>query len=446
MNNRQISRRAPGMGAASTGTWLALFALLAGMAVATPAAAQLNAENFAQLGFNFSPPGARSAAMGGAFIPLADDATAAETNPAGLTQLLYPQLSFEYKALEYTRTLEEPVADGTSSSEFANQVALPSFASLAYPFSDGDAVIGFFGHQLVDYRSTVASAGVDFGSGLFLRPYTSDIDMSVQNVGGALAFRLGSLMSLGVAGGASQLDMTVDFPRYDVPIFEPGYLANRLVVDGSGSGSFANAGVLLKFGSVLQIGGVYKLRPSFSGMEYRLEDAEGELLPASSAYNNQGEFTVKVPDSWGGGVAVRPYELFTLSASAVVNRYSQLADNTETVFLESIDPDETLNSEDYVANDAVDIHAGAELILFLGTTPLAVRGGAAMIAASNTFYVGPDPIERLLWGTEPNESTLQFSAGLGTVLFGRLQLEAAGVMGEQRSEVVASIVYFFEQL
>ena len=38
--------------------------------------------------FSFSNPGARSLGMGGAFVGLADDATAAYTNPAGLTQLV----------------------------------------------------------------------------------------------------------------------------------------------------------------------------------------------------------------------------------------------------------------------------------------------------------------------------------------------------------------------
>jgi hypothetical protein len=37
--------------------------------------------------FRFNNPGARANAMGGAFIGLADDATAAYTNPAGLTIL-----------------------------------------------------------------------------------------------------------------------------------------------------------------------------------------------------------------------------------------------------------------------------------------------------------------------------------------------------------------------
>jgi long-chain fatty acid transport protein len=38
-----------------------------------------------QVDLNLSNPGARSLALGGAFVALADDATAAFANPAGLT-------------------------------------------------------------------------------------------------------------------------------------------------------------------------------------------------------------------------------------------------------------------------------------------------------------------------------------------------------------------------
>jgi hypothetical protein len=41
--------------------------------------------------FDFLNPGARSLALGSAFIAVADDATAAFTNPAGLTFLVKPE-------------------------------------------------------------------------------------------------------------------------------------------------------------------------------------------------------------------------------------------------------------------------------------------------------------------------------------------------------------------
>src|SRR5213082_4262112 len=52
-------------------------------------------EALSGLQFNFGNPGARSLGMGGAFLGLADDASAAEANPAGLTILRKPEVSIE---------------------------------------------------------------------------------------------------------------------------------------------------------------------------------------------------------------------------------------------------------------------------------------------------------------------------------------------------------------
>ncbi|MBK6729134.1 MAG: hypothetical protein IPG63_18400 [Xanthomonadales bacterium] len=63
------------------------------LAAASSAFAVTDEEGNASLQFNFSAPGARSLAMGGAFIGLADDATAAFSNPARLVQLASPEVS-----------------------------------------------------------------------------------------------------------------------------------------------------------------------------------------------------------------------------------------------------------------------------------------------------------------------------------------------------------------
>ena len=47
--------------------------------------------------FDFSLPGARSRGMGGAFVAIADDATSVYSNPAGLTNLFRPEVSFEFR-------------------------------------------------------------------------------------------------------------------------------------------------------------------------------------------------------------------------------------------------------------------------------------------------------------------------------------------------------------
>ncbi len=77
--------------------------------------------------------GARAVGMGGAFIAVADDATAASWNPAGLTQLRKPEISF---AFSYFRRREDysskshPEAAGLQRSLSKDL----NYLSIAYPF------------------------------------------------------------------------------------------------------------------------------------------------------------------------------------------------------------------------------------------------------------------------------------------------------------------------
>src|SRR5258705_13873106 len=102
--------------------------------VALPAAAQnTDIESLSGLQFNFGNPGARSLGMGGAFIGLADDASAAEANPAGLTILRKPEFSIEGRNyLEQqimTTTGVYPDLTRTAFTHYSDRVE-PSFASI----------------------------------------------------------------------------------------------------------------------------------------------------------------------------------------------------------------------------------------------------------------------------------------------------------------------------
>ena len=412
-------------------------ALLA-LAGVTPAAAQINVENFAQVGFNFSAPGARSSAMGGAFIALADDATAAETNPAGLTTLLRPEISFEYKGVEYTRTVP-PEAGGEpdAGTQFNDQVAIPSFASIVYPI--GGVTLGVFRHELVNYRSQTYGEGFVLPDGGHLFPYTTNLDMRVENYGGAAALQMGPV-SIGVAGGISRLSMELQYLRYQVQRFEPEWLANQVIVapeDGSESGYFVNAGFLLRPSERFAIGGVYRLRPKFD--EMRLQSLNRFDVPFETTPDTS--FVVNVPDAIGAGIAMRPHDLLTVSFDAVWNRYSQIADTMAFTFVGS--GADTLIAEDFVADDGIDYRGGAELILLVGQTYIALRGGASYTAPSNTYYIGGRESTQLLWGTEPGDPLIGYSAGIGTQLFGLLQLDLAGTYSDERTEVIASGVLRF---
>ena len=66
----------------------------------SPAVAVTDEEIFRDFRFNFINPGGRSLGLGGAFISIADDATAAQTNPAGLTNLFEPQVFSEIRLIK----------------------------------------------------------------------------------------------------------------------------------------------------------------------------------------------------------------------------------------------------------------------------------------------------------------------------------------------------------
>src|SRR5205823_6570262 len=88
------------------------------------------------LQFNFGNPGARSLAMGGAFLGLADDASAAEANPAGLTILRKREVSLEVRNYQeqqlFTTSGTFPDIRRTAFSHYSQRVQL-TFGSFVYP-------------------------------------------------------------------------------------------------------------------------------------------------------------------------------------------------------------------------------------------------------------------------------------------------------------------------
>ena len=67
---------------------------------APPAAAQLDSALLSKLRFNLTNPGGKSLAMGGAFSAIADDATAALANPAGLGLISSIEIAVSGKRVE----------------------------------------------------------------------------------------------------------------------------------------------------------------------------------------------------------------------------------------------------------------------------------------------------------------------------------------------------------
>lgn len=103
--------------------------------------------------------GARALGMGGAFIAVADDASAASWNPAGLAILQRPEASFVWKALDrQTQSISASTASYrdtrvASTAVFSGSVERltsrsPDFVSISYPFKvKGVKLVGQLDYQ-----------------------------------------------------------------------------------------------------------------------------------------------------------------------------------------------------------------------------------------------------------------------------------------------------------
>src|SRR6266480_4016469 len=127
-----------------------LFILIA--LVAVPAAAQnTDIESLSGLQFNFGNPGARSLGMAGAFLGLADDASAAEANPAGLTILRKPEVSIEGRNFLEQQVLTTsgtfPDVQRTAFTHYSQRAQL-AFASIVVPLPHNFTLGAYFHEPL----------------------------------------------------------------------------------------------------------------------------------------------------------------------------------------------------------------------------------------------------------------------------------------------------------
>src|SRR3954468_2582334 len=101
---------------------------------------QTNLEPNAGVQFNFSPRGAGNLVLGGPFLALAFDASAAYTNPAGLTTIIQPEALIETRYWNYTHVFTDHgkfnsdagTVAGLRDGEARNQITGLSFASYVY--------------------------------------------------------------------------------------------------------------------------------------------------------------------------------------------------------------------------------------------------------------------------------------------------------------------------
>jgi long-chain fatty acid transport protein len=401
---------------------LSLFTLL----LSAPGVAQnVDIEALSGLQFNFSNPGARAMGMGGAFLGLADDASAAESNPAGLTILRTPEVSIEGRNFEiiqqFNTTGAFPDIQREGFSIHSDRVEL-SFASFVYPMGNG--VIAGYYHQPLKVEGEVNALTDTFLGIPFFRqtpvyyqpignppgsegpvsldrcidiinqtgdpfacqqwdmlPFVTSVNTQMRTAGLSLAYKFGPL-SLGGSVRYQTFESLASTFRVSTDAFRVTHQVVQATFDGSDfteeSDTTFTVGFKWDLRSNLSLGGVYKQGAEFNTHVFEdFQDGQGFRLLSDQT-------TFHVPDVYGLGISYRPIPLLTINVDAVEVKYSNLTDNFQSIFPEVA----ILGQNAYETKDVTEIHAGFEYF-FTTTIPFAIRGGWWRDPAHAMKYVGP---------------------------------------------------------
>lgn len=411
------------------------------------AAAQTNSEINAGIQFNFSSPGARSLAFGGAFVGLADDATAAYTNPAGLTNLSLPEVAFEGRSWDYTTTFVDygnasgqatagahcqngvgDCIDGVVMGESSKSTSGLSFLSVAY--AKGNWAIAVYRHELAHFRASFedqSKQGIFFnvsGSTVPGRyyPITAETELDVVNYGFSGALRVSRSFSLGL--GVSYYDLGLDSltTRYkvsDTQGFAPGEYyglplrenntRNTVTEKGDDTAIGVSVGLLVRATDSLSLGVVYRQGPKFdcTSTAVRLDPA-GDTTTL--------ETVLHVPDVIGLGVAYRLSDRATLSFDYDFVRYSQLTEDIK-------DPYSGADLDDYVVDDGNELHLGFEYLFLSQKVIIPVRLGVWQDPDHKIRYEGDFDAERARFSGGDDE--VHYTAGIGVAVGTPFELNIA---------------------
>ena len=420
--------------------------------------------------FSFSNPGARSLGLAGAFAAIADDATAAFANPAGLTQLTRPEVSIEGRYWSYStpftlsgRVHGEPTGMGldgpirTATSEF--EATSLSFLSFVYPGHNWTLAVSR--HQSAKFEASLQTQGLFTDDQLddpqprclegtdvcrypdFQRRTEADITSTALS----FAYRLSDAFSLGIGFSYYQGSIRMENDLY-LPLDETlprGFFGpNAYLPDARyGSGLFGfdkgdwglNLGLLWFPNRQWSIGSFFRQGGEFSGTGVEVSGpAFDPSIPAGTIGAEESGIPLKIPNVFGLGVAFRSKEgSWTGSFEWDRVAYSEI--------LESIGNADLIGTETVLLDDANELRLGVEYAFRRWTPLLAVRGGVWSNPDHSIRSVeGDDPLELAL--LPGGEDDVHFAVGLG-VAFKDLQIDLAVDFSDLVDTAALSLIYQF---
>ena len=361
----------------------------------------------AQVDFNIMGTGARARGMGGAFIGVADDATAVGWNPAGIAQLDKMEASVVGLFANKKFSAESTTPSGSDSyDESVNHIA-PAFASLIIPMkvSEKNVVFGIAYQRLIDMATKTKSNGTWTGG---TWESTDKTTGGIDAITPALAFQVTPQFSLGAAGNILILGTKNeqeqnwsdgDFWKSETDWKYSGFDLN---FGGLLTTPKFNIGASCRLPFDLKEKGDHTYNESYGGVTW---DTSYSYL----------ENTYNFPLMLGFGIAFKPSDKLTLAADYEMRNYSNT--NMDWTY-NGVTYTDTLNWENCnqfrVGLEYVFVGQSAVFPVRLGfrTDPKTFKGGTGTFSAPDSAQVV---------GTV-------FTGGFG-MKFGNIWLDLAGEYG-----------------
>jgi hypothetical protein len=424
--------------------------------------AQSNTAANAGVRYDFSNPGARSRAMGGAFIGLADDATAAVTNPAGLATLTASEIWVEGRRSESTT-----LVPFQSTAQFGGAVVQRGFTDRVIGHSLQSFV--YAGPQrwsVASYRSVLAnfeSSGFSNGpfttdgTGRRVRPYQASTDVAVSQLGFAGAYELDGRLSIGFgvrfdrASVQSRADSFTSSPNFDDPTFasfDPESLENFQTQSGDARDVGYTIGARWRSRSDrFAIGAVYSSGTQFPLRVLNIDPGTGQPFPALVGGRLHDQIgTFRVPSRFGVGAAWTSTAVAVVLDYALVN-YPELTRDLALLFFN--EGDRMSAREAFQMEAGQELRAGVEWAIPLtGSARLYLRSGIWFDPAHQlTFDDGGQSIgdftgqaSRVLFLTADDQ--VHYTAGAGFSVW-RIRINAAYETAELIQSTHASADFRF---
>ena len=465
------------------------------MGMPSLASAQNTNDINAGIQFDFSLPGGRSLAMAGAFVALADDATAAYSNPAGLSVLSRPEMSAEGRHWGFATPVSSvghafgPPSNrgldtiaGLVDTTVSSRATSPSFVSAVYPTRRW--AVAVFRHQLTRFNTSKQIQGPYFDCAGGFRgddppraPFCEDgardggvdrefpkqqrIDLDISSVGAAGAFKFSEGFSVGVS--ALRYSFRIDssnrvFNARGAWWVEPNFsYPENLELESTQQGhdhAFGTVvGLLWKPRFDLSVGASFRQGPKFA-FELKTVYGPGHPCVRESCGVRAGDIIAleetnpfKVPDSYVVGLAFNPTQNTTISFEYDRVQFSQLIDDLRDPARPS-EQESAVVRERMKIDDANQFRVGFEYLKLYPEKILALQAGvwydpdhAMQFRADDPATGYPAPRWAVLF--PPGKTALHLTAGIGLVFSEHLQIDSGFDYSRAAKTLSVSAVWMY---